>query len=219
MSGFMTARSGRTLAFSMFANDMPGDANATAAMDAALLMVAELTPEIQRTILEDLAGESERLNRMVENLLVLARVERGVTFSGQEPVLLQRLLPRIVAEEARHISFAHEYIRRRGPRMGRLNRLVSSIAFPIIMRAGCDLLMVPPRSFRKEFGIPRKVMKDLYWRAPESRERLQELFADVRMLAEQSGLMNPVARWVWRLLKIDGRSSRYRSEPPATFAA
>ena len=61
----------------------------------------ELTPEIQRTILEDLAGESERLNRMVENLLVLARVERGVTFSGQEPVLLQRLLPKIVAEEAR----------------------------------------------------------------------------------------------------------------------
>ena len=62
---------------------------------------AALTPEIQRTILEDLAGESERLNRMVENLLVLARVERGVTFSGQEPVLLQRLLPKIVAEEAR----------------------------------------------------------------------------------------------------------------------
>ena len=38
---------------------------------------------------------------MVENLLVLARVERGVTLKGQEPVLLQRLLPRIVADEAR----------------------------------------------------------------------------------------------------------------------
>jgi PAS domain S-box-containing protein len=62
---------------------------------------AELTPEIQRTILEDLAAEADRLNRMVENLLVLTRVERGVTLSGQEPVLLQRLLPRIVAEEAR----------------------------------------------------------------------------------------------------------------------
>ena len=61
----------------------------------------EITPEVQRGVLEDLAGEAERLNRMVENLLVLARVERGVTFSGQEPILLQRLLPRIVAEEAR----------------------------------------------------------------------------------------------------------------------
>ena len=61
----------------------------------------DLTPEVQRSVLEDLAGEAERLNRMVENLLVLARVERGVTLSGQEPILLQRLLPRIVAEEAR----------------------------------------------------------------------------------------------------------------------
>jgi PAS domain S-box-containing protein len=56
---------------------------------------------IRKGILQDLADESERLNRMVENLLVLARVERGVPLSGQEPILLQRLLPRIVAEEAR----------------------------------------------------------------------------------------------------------------------
>jgi signal transduction histidine kinase len=61
----------------------------------------EARPEVRRTVLEDLVGESERLNRMVENLLVLARVERGVTLTGHEPVLLQRLLPRIVADEAR----------------------------------------------------------------------------------------------------------------------
>src|SRR4051794_24980899 len=59
----------------------------------------ELTPDVRQSVLEDLAGESERLNRMVENLLVLARVERGVTLSGREPVLLQQLLPRIVADE------------------------------------------------------------------------------------------------------------------------
>jgi PAS domain S-box-containing protein len=61
----------------------------------------ELDDGIRRGILQDLADESERLNRMVENLLVLARVERGVPLSGQEPILLQRVLPRIVAEEAR----------------------------------------------------------------------------------------------------------------------
>lgn len=41
LSGFMTARSGRTLTFSMFANDVPPGVAATAAMDAALLMVAD----------------------------------------------------------------------------------------------------------------------------------------------------------------------------------
>jgi len=61
----------------------------------------DVSDEVQREILQDLADESERLNRMVENLLVLARVERGVPLSGQEPVLLQRLLPRIVADESR----------------------------------------------------------------------------------------------------------------------
>ncbi|UVO52473.1 D-alanyl-D-alanine carboxypeptidase/D-alanyl-D-alanine-endopeptidase [Sphingomonas sp. SUN019] len=40
LSGFLTTASGRTLAFSALANDMPGDASATAAVDKALLAVA-----------------------------------------------------------------------------------------------------------------------------------------------------------------------------------
>ena len=41
ISGYLTARSGRTLIFSFFANDVPGDASATPAMDAALVLIAE----------------------------------------------------------------------------------------------------------------------------------------------------------------------------------
>jgi D-alanyl-D-alanine carboxypeptidase/D-alanyl-D-alanine-endopeptidase (penicillin-binding protein 4) len=41
LSGTMTARSGRTLYFSAFANDVPQDAGATPAIDAALVMIAE----------------------------------------------------------------------------------------------------------------------------------------------------------------------------------
>ena len=146
--------------------------------------------------------------------------QKSILRSGRDlPPVMTRIMQIHVAEEARHISFAHEYLKRRGPRMGRIDRLISSIAFPIIMRAGCDLLMVPPRSFRREFDIPRSVMKDLYWKAPESRDRLQSLFADVRMLAEEAGLMNAVSRRVWRLCGIDGRSSRYRSEPQPVFSA
>ncbi|MCP9619521.1 diiron oxygenase, partial [Nocardia otitidiscaviarum] len=32
-------------------------------------------------------------------------------------------------------------------------------------------------------------------------------------LAKRIGLMNPVAKRVWKLLDIDGPTSRYRSEP------
>lgn len=40
LSGYMTAASGRTLTFSAYANDMPGDTSATAAIDAALVAIA-----------------------------------------------------------------------------------------------------------------------------------------------------------------------------------
>jgi D-alanyl-D-alanine carboxypeptidase/D-alanyl-D-alanine-endopeptidase (penicillin-binding protein 4) len=41
LSGYMIARSGRTLIFSIYANDIPDGAGATAAMDAALVLIAE----------------------------------------------------------------------------------------------------------------------------------------------------------------------------------
>lgn len=40
LSGYLIARSGRTLTFSCYANDIPGDGNATKAMDAALALIA-----------------------------------------------------------------------------------------------------------------------------------------------------------------------------------
>jgi serine-type D-Ala-D-Ala carboxypeptidase/endopeptidase (penicillin-binding protein 4) len=40
LSGYMTARSGKTLIFSFYANDVPGDAGATAVMDKALALIA-----------------------------------------------------------------------------------------------------------------------------------------------------------------------------------
>ncbi len=40
LSGFLTARSGRTLIFAGYANDMPEDASVTATLDAAMLLIA-----------------------------------------------------------------------------------------------------------------------------------------------------------------------------------
>ncbi|MFW0785946.1 diiron oxygenase [Gordonia sp. CPCC 206044] len=118
-----------------------------------------------------------------------------------------------VAEEARHISFAHEYIRAAIPEKGRVSRWVLSLMLPIIMRTLCGVIMVPPRRFRRIFDIPDDVFREMFWDAPQSRSMLAGVFGDVRMLADQSGLMNPVSRWTWRRLGIAGRSSRYRSEP------
>jgi hypothetical protein len=39
------------------------------------------------------------------------------------------------------------------------------------------------------------------------------MFGDIRMLCSDLGLMNPVARTMWRVCRINGPASRYRSEP------
>lgn len=118
-----------------------------------------------------------------------------------------------VAEEARHISFAHEYLRKRLPHLNRSQRLLLSVHVPLIMRILCQAILVPPRSFFREYGIPGEVRKELFFRSPQSRKWLQDMFGDVRMLCADTGLMNPLAKLIWRLCKIDGAPSRFRSEP------
>ena len=56
-------------------------------------------PQTRQELIADVASEAERLHRLIENLLVLARVERGQDLAGDEPFLLQRVLPLIVERE------------------------------------------------------------------------------------------------------------------------
>jgi hypothetical protein len=90
---------------------------------------------------------------------------------------------------------------------------------PIIMRVGCSAIVVPPRAFFKEFDIPKSVRKELFFDSAQSRQWRRDMFGDVRMLCHDTGLMNPFARLMWRICKIDGRPSRYRSEPQRTHLA
>jgi PAS domain S-box-containing protein len=55
----------------------------------------------RQEIIVDIIGESERLERLVENLLVLARAERNVVVGGRDPVLIRPILTRVIAEKRR----------------------------------------------------------------------------------------------------------------------
>ncbi len=69
---------------------------------AAVLARAEsdLSEETRREVYADIRAEADRLYRLVENLLVLSRVERQGLQIETEPVLLQRLIPRVVESES-----------------------------------------------------------------------------------------------------------------------
>jgi len=146
-------------------------------------------------------------------------VQKAILRSGENRhPLITRIMQIHVAEEARHIGFAHQYVENHAPRLSRVRRAAVALILPILMRFLCDVIVVPSRKVQAQMGMPRWVVKDLYWRDPASRKMLRDLFADVRMLAENSGLMTRSSRVLWRLLKIDGRAARFRSEPSSAAA-
>ncbi|MBF4162217.1 AurF N-oxygenase family protein [Nocardioides acrostichi] len=137
---------------------------------------------------------------------------------GDMHPLLQRIMAIHVAEEARHIGFAHEFVAHHAPRLRRHDRWLLSFLVPVIMKWLANEILVPAKRARRDMGIPDDVMREVYWQSPESQRFLRDLFGDVRMLVESVGLMNPASRRVWRRLGIDGPPSRFRSEPARSAA-
>jgi P-aminobenzoate N-oxygenase AurF len=129
------------------------------------------------------------------------------------PPLLNKITYIHLAEEARHISFANDHLAELMQGAGRLRRAMYAITFPFFLRWLIGEMVGPPRTFARQFGIPRRVFKDAYWRSAQSRRILAESAADVRAAAEDLGLRTAWSRWIWRLLGIEGRLPRYRGEP------
>ncbi|QYJ03373.1 diiron oxygenase [Nocardioides panacisoli] len=141
-------------------------------------------------------------------------LQKNVLRAGdQMHPMVSRVMQIHVAEEARHIGFAHQYLEHRAQYLNRRQRAVLSIAMPVIMRTLCDVIMKPSKQMQRDLGIPQHVIDEVWWDSPESRKVLRDTFRDVRTLAENLGLMNRTSRRVWRALKIDGDGSRFRSEP------
>ena len=132
------------------------------------------------------------------------------------PPAVRRTMEIHIAEEARHISFADEFLRLRIPRLGRIQRSMLSIVFPITMRWLAGEIMTTPRSIQKRFQIPDAVYREAFWGSPHAKQVMASYFGDMRRLATDVGLMNPVAKRVWNRLGIGGEPSNYRGEPDRT---
>ncbi|MBW8481386.1 AurF N-oxygenase family protein [Actinomadura parmotrematis] len=141
-------------------------------------------------------------------------VQKAIIREGAHmPPAVLRTMEIHIAEEARHISFAHRFLQERVARQGRVAKGATSLAFPLVMRWLAGAIMAPPRDLAKEHGIPRKVMREAFWKNPKSKDIMRGFFGDVRKLAEELDLMNPASRALWRMCGIDGRVARFRGEP------
>jgi hypothetical protein len=129
---------------------------------------------------------------------------------------LERAMQIHIAEEARHISFAHEFLRFHLPHNNRLTRWVMSIIFPLVMAWLCDEIMRPAFSLFDGTGMPREVYNESLKRGERHDEVVSYYFGEMRLLCEQTGLMTRAGKRTWKRLGIYGASSRYRSEPDRT---
>jgi PAS domain S-box-containing protein len=58
-----------------------------------------ISAEVRQSVFEDIHAEAERLHRLVEDVVALTRFGEDDAEIGQEPVLLQRILPTVVRSE------------------------------------------------------------------------------------------------------------------------
>ncbi|HET7690899.1 MAG TPA: diiron oxygenase [Nocardioidaceae bacterium] len=200
-----TEETHHTQMFQEFVNragvDVPGMRGLIKGLSPVIVQFAKLFPELFFTAV--LAGEEP-----------IDHVQKQILRSGAElPPLLERIMQIHIAEEARHISFAHEYLRTRVPELDPVRKGLLSVLYPVVMRVAGDLILIPTQEITTEVGVPRWVLGQAFRHSPEAKEMVRGLFADVRGLADEIGLMNPVSRRVWKLMGIDGRPARFRSEP------
>ena len=137
---------------------------------------------------------------------------------GNLPPAVLRTMQIHIAEEARHISFAGEFLKTHVPRMTRRRRAIVAVLFPVAMRWLAGQIMAPPKSFAAQFDIPRGVFREAFWRGPTARRILAGYFGEMRTLVDELGLSNRVSRLMWRMLRIDGPRARYRGEPIRAIA-
>ncbi|WP_031168719.1 AurF N-oxygenase family protein [Streptosporangium roseum] len=130
-------------------------------------------------------------------------VQRKTLREGQIRHPLEETIMRIhIAEEARHISFARHYLRRRVPRMPRHRRFALGIVSPVVLGIMARIMLSPPGSMIKRFRIPEHVVREVYTGNPETARQIRDSVGKTRELCAELGMMNPVQRRVWKAMGI-----------------
>ncbi len=116
--------------------------------------------------------------------------------------LLERIMRIHVTEEARHLSFANAYLRRRVPGLGRVKRAILSIATPFILAEMATMMLKPPSQLIEHYHVPSEVVAAAYGKNPDHRAAVIESLTKVRSLCDELGLTAGLYRHLWRRLGV-----------------
>jgi hypothetical protein len=117
--------------------------------------------------------------------------------------LLERIMRIHVTEEARHLSYARNWLRDRVPQLGLVRRSILAVAAPLILGEMGGMMLRPSRELVRRYGIPKAVLREAYEDNPEHQEAAARALRKVRVLCRELGLIRtPITRFLWKRKKI-----------------
>ena len=130
-------------------------------------------------------------------------VQRQELRSGKEiHPLLERIMRIHVTEEARHLSFARHYLRRRVPELGPFKRRMLGVRVPFILGTMAGMMLRPSSSTIRQYGIPKSVIKEAFDDNPQARQFVRDSIRKVRNLCVELRIVTPVSRRLWKAFGI-----------------
>ena len=128
-------------------------------------------------------------------------LQRRQLRSADSHPLVERIMRIHVTEEARHLSFARQYLKRHVPALGLVRRRILADVAPLLFGVMGRVMVYPSRQTRRTFGIPRPVFTGAM-RSPAGRALLRESVAKPRRLCAELGLMTRPARLLWKAMGV-----------------
>jgi len=142
-------------------------------------------------------------------------LQRRQLRTGQNHPVIERIVRIHVTEEARHISFARQYLKRSVPRLGYARKRVLGLVAPFLFGTMSRLMCFPSSSLVRTYDVPRSQLREQL-RSTTGRQLLRDSVAKPRRLCDELGLINPMERQAWRLMGVWDDDTR---EVPASGPA
>lgn len=123
------------------------------------------------------------------------------------PPVLERVMRIHVTEEARHLSFARSYLKRRAATFSWLDRLQLGISTPIILSVMTAMMFRPSPQLVAKYRIPKTVLAEAYTNNPTATANELAAICKVRKLCAELGVFGRCYRLWWRELGLHDPSA------------
>jgi hypothetical protein len=128
-------------------------------------------------------------------------LQRQQLRDGVSHPLLERIMRIHVTEEARHISFARNYLKTAVPKLSRTRKTALALHAPVLYGAMTRMMCDPHWQLASEYGIPRSVMREAK-RSDAHRRLIAECGSKPRKLCSDLGLVDARMAKAWDRLGL-----------------